>query len=893
MSGDAPITFGQRVKRHRREAGLSQERLAELAGIGLRTLSDIENGTTTYPHEETAERLLDALPLEPDEHATLLALLRASPRRGAVHYAPRPQRSSDAHYPLSVAPELPLPLTAVVGREREIDALTRLLRQARDGAATRLLTITGPGGVGKTRLALEVASRLRDAFLDGVLLVELAALDDPSIVVPTIARKLGLRESSRQSLLDTLRLHLCAKDLLLVLDNFEQVAPAAPRVAELLSACPSIIALVTSRAVLRVRGEQVLELELLELPETVSHADVEAIGRCAAVGLFVQRVRAVVPGFTLDATSAPSVAALCLRLDGLPLAIELAAPWVKVMPPGALLARLAHAEETARSTANPALELLADGALDLPERQRTLRGTMAWSYNLLSAREQGLFRRLSVFVDGCTLDAAAAVCADPRPPEGIGVHGDSDVARDMGMPEGLDVSTPVAQAELLADVAALAGQSLLRLETTDDAATARVGMLRTLREYGLECLAASGERDAVRKAHALYYLAQAEQAATQLTGPHQEVWLERLSDEEGNHRAALIWAAESNELEIGLRLAAALSRFWYLNGPRSEGRAWLERLLQRDGRAAVDAAVQARALNGAGVLAHFQGDYARAAELHEESLRLRRRLGNKADIAGSLNNLALVARQQGHYARAAELFEQSLALRREIGDTWGIYTALGNLASVALDQGEYARAAPLYAECLALSRAQNDAWSVVNTLAALALVAHYQGDYTRMPSLAEESVALARTLGDKTSLAYALANLALARQHCDGILAAHAPDRVTLADAHALYGESLELYWSMGDKVGVAVCLDGLAEIAHALGQPERAARLMGATAALREAIGSPVRPSDQARRDAGLTAVRIELGDDAFAAAWAAGAAADLQQIVADCALGEDCGGA
>lgn len=363
MSDDGTVSFGRQLLRQRRRAGLTQERLAHLAGVGLRTLRDIEAGATTYPQEETARRLCEALRLPPDEHATLLAMLRATPRR-------RPPRHPSVPPPLRAPVVLPLPLTAMIGREREIETLTQLLRQAHNGAATRLLTVTGPGGVGKTRLVLEVASRLRDAFADGVALVELASLSDAALVVSTLAHTLGLRESSQQPLHEALRLHLCAQELLLILDNFEQVAPAAPQLVALLSACPRVTALVTSRASLRVRGEQVFELQPLELPGGAQQAEADTMSHYPAVNLFVQRARAVVPGFRLDATNAPAVAALCRHVDGLPLAIELAAPWVNVLSPTALLARLERGHDAAHLGAESTLELLVDGALDLPARQQ-------------------------------------------------------------------------------------------------------------------------------------------------------------------------------------------------------------------------------------------------------------------------------------------------------------------------------------------------------------------------------------------------------------------------------------------------------------------------------------------------------------------------------------------
>ncbi len=497
----------------------------------------------------------------------------------------------------TVKHNLPPQLTPLIGREQEVAAACTLLRRPQ----VRLLTLTGTGGIGKTRLALQIATALLDDFMDGVYFVALAAITDPDLVMPIIAQTLGLRESgewgyAHAQLLQQLQASLSEKHLLVLVDNFEQVASAAPGLAELVAACPYLKMLVTSRAVLHIRGEHECAVAPLALPDPKRPVDSENVSQYAAVALFVQRAQAIKPDFQITQANAPIIAKICVRLDGLPLAIELAAARVKVLPPQALLARLEHG-----------LQILTSASQDVLPRQQTLRSTLAWSYALLNTQEQRLFRRLCVFVGGCTLEAAETICND------LGVS-------------------------VLDGVASLIDKSLLS-QTEQADHEPRLVMLETIREYGLECLITSGEAVITQHAHAAYYLALAEQAAPELQGPQQSAWLERLEREHDNLRAALEWFLEpdgaGSSREMALRLGGALSEFWIVRGLFSEGRAELSRVLA--GSEGVAASIRAKALSAAANLAFMQSDDDWAEALCQEGLALYRELGDTRGIASSLS----------------------------------------------------------------------------------------------------------------------------------------------------------------------------------------------------------------------------------------------------------------
>jgi predicted ATPase/DNA-binding CsgD family transcriptional regulator len=723
-------------------------------------------------------------------------------------------------------------------------------------------------------LALQIATEVGESFVDGVSFVPLAPIRDASEVMPTIAQTLGFGEVTYTPAFEQLKGYLRDKSLLLLLDNFEQVVGAAPLLVELLLACPALKLLVTSRTVLRVRLERELAVAPLVLPDLAKraspHADLEVLSRSAAVQLFLQRAQAIKPDFTITEANARTIAEICVHLDGLPLSIELAAARIRLLSPRELLTRLSHR-----------LDMLTGGARDLPERQRTLRNTIKWSYDLLSTEEQQLFRRLAVFAGGCTLAAAEAVVPAAGPLE-------------LSVLDGL---TSLLDNHLLQRKDVVGGES-------------RLMMLETIREYALRCLETSGEAEATRHAHADYYVALLDESNHELGQRNDPTWLSLLEREHNNLRAALGCLTEREEAENALRLACALRPFWEAHGYISEGRQWLERALSASSRA--PAAIRAKALHCAGELAYMQGAYRRTEALCRESIALFQDLGDRRSIAINLTTLAGVERSRGCYAEASSLREASLAMYRELEDPEGMTCSVILLASVLTYQGKYARASMMVEEGLAKAREWGYKDSIGDALNIAATIAFFQGHYASARSLIEENLAHHRASEDQRGCAYDLSflgqillvsehdyegsralveeALALFKELGDrrAIAKAHyrlgcvAFARGDLIEAQALYRQCLAILWEVEDTWLIAASLEKLARVALAQEQAAWAAQLCGAAEVLREVTGATRPPIERADYEYTIAAARTQLGEKTFAATLAEGRTMTPQQAFA-----------
>ena len=734
------------------------------------------------------------------------------------------------------AANLPVQRTGFVGREKEIAAAKELLLRQ----DVHLVTITGPGGIGKTRLAVQVASGLVERFPGGTHFVPLSSLGDPGLIASVIVQTLGIREAGSQSPLELLKQNLqdslCAP-MLLVLDNFEHLIKAAPTVAEILAMGPTLKIMVTSRAALHVYGEHEFPVPPLALPDSRSMPPVEVLSQYPALALFVQRAVAAKPDFELTRENAPAIVEICARLDGLPLAIELAAARVKVLSPSSMRTRLASR-----------LQLLTGGARDLPQRQQTLRAAMDWSYDLLSAAEQKLFRKLSVFVGGCNLEGVEAVC---------------DTKHDLDL-------------DLLDGMASMVDKSLVQ-QVEQGKGESRFVMLETIREYALEKLAASGEEAPTKRAHAAYCLVLAEEEAKEQSGAEGGGWLERFALEHDNFRAGLEWLTETGDAEWGLRLGAALFPFWEMREYLAEGRDRLGKLLKLAG-AAVPTKGRARALFAASVLAGEQGNYESADEFMRENLDIAHQLRDTQGVAVSLNALAVHARDRGDLAVARSLLEESLVLWRELDDQKAVARSLSNLANVVKLQGDYVRSRSLYAECLSIFEDLGDRTAVAWSMNYQGDVVRDQGDSAAARALYEQGLAIFRELGDRWGTAGTLADLGtLARE--EGNYPA----------ASSLYRESIKLFQELDHKRGIARLLECFAcSAAKVQIEAGRSLRLAGAAAALRQNIGAPLTPAEQARLEAGLHPARQALTNTAGEAAWLEGWALPVEKAIEEMVMPE-----
>lgn len=746
----------------------------------------------------------------------------------------RPVRSAGQPAPKKTPHNLPADYSSFIGREAEIKTVCELL----SAPDVRLVTLTGPGGVGKTRLALKAAAVLLKTFPDGVFFVPLAEITDPETVIPRIARVLEVRENASQPLLEVLKEFLRDQRLLLVLDNLEQVASAAPALLDLLGTAPGLKILSTSRVLLQVRGEQEFAVPPLSTPgRTSAFPDLQQINQYESVRLFVERARSVDPGFALGEAEAPVIIEICQRLDGLPLAIELAAARTKLLPPRALLNRLGSR-----------LAVLTGGPHDLPSRQQTLRNTLDWSHSLLQAAEQALFARLGIFVGGCSLEIAETVC-------------------------NLDGSLDV-----LEGISTLLNNSLLRQEVGPHGQP-RFRMLETIREYALEKLEQRGEKTTMQASHGTYYIEKMDQEVRfKLSSPETTYWLDWVESEHDNIQAALAWGQEIPEMTMRIpRLSPQLAWFWYRRGYYQVGRAWTDRWLA-DPQMQREPRERAYTLLTGSLMAGWQGDLKMALARGRESLAIFQRLEDDEDIMFGMICLGAAEINQGNDAGAFPLYQQAQVIAEQLGLTYFDIVARVHLGNVALGQGNLSEALRWQQEAYAISREYGDGWLISFALNNLGEVSRAQGDYAQARAYYKQSESLLREMGDKGDLARLVSSL--------GYTALHEGD---FAKAREHFLESLALFRRLGNKRGIAENLAALANLRAREGQLILAAQVLSAAEAMMAENGASWWPADRVEIQRCREAIRAGLEESVFSAAWASGQALKPDQAAALAVDGKD----
>jgi predicted ATPase/transcriptional regulator with XRE-family HTH domain len=873
---DGAASFGQQLRRRRKAIDITQEELADRVGCARSTIRMIEGGERR-PSRQLAALIAEHLRIPEGERGAFLRLARESQEGSKVPHAgapPHVERAEGTTIPTNLRAEP----TRLIGRREEVEEIAQLLQ-----GGARLLTLTGPPGVGKTRLSLAVAAELlyeddssRSAdrrttddgsegssqqeedsidspkskiqnpkFKDGVFFVGLSAISDPELVAPALAQTLKLREAAEPAL-EVLKEYLQSRRVLLVLDNFEQLLglkpnslDAAASLSQLIAECPGLACLVTSREPLHVRGEQQFEVAPLPWPGMVHPHSADDMLHYPSVALFVERAQAVDHSFHLTEENAEAVATLCAHVDGLPLAIELVAARVKLLPPAALVQKFSVSE------GSTALHLLSGGARDLPERHRTLRAAIGWSYDLLNKDECVLFDRLGVFAGGYTLNSVEAICN----------------ARG-------DLSLPV-----LDGLQSLLDKSLLkRGDTVSGEDEPRYTMLEMVREYATERLEEGGEDGKVQEWFLDYYLALTAAARPHLVGAEQKVWLAKLDTEESNIRAALRWATDSGRIEIAARMAVALHNYWFSLGKITEGRSWLEDLASRGEEAGIPESVQIELNNCAGFLATIQYEFDKAARLLDRSLMLSRQTGDKTKLGVTLSNLSGMETYRGNWARSESLLTEALALFREAGDSRRVGLMLHGLALVSLSVGNFERVVTFETEAISLAREAGDKWHTSWALTTMGMALYKSGHLDEAESAGREAMATLEGLEGST----------IPRAGAFNCLGEVARGRGDLALAKRMYCNSLKEVRGMGNSTFGTQNFLGLGLLAVSVGEARRATILFSALNCMIERFKTVHAPFVKSEFDQGVAAARACLGEAEWTVAWSQGRAMSLDEMIA-----------